>query len=242
MTLPDTLYLNDTRYAKQQATPPSSDLYRVLTDAEIGRTDRPSMPMVFVFMEGAPVTLTPEWQIFIAGINYRMDLHNIAALTDYKKAFCNTMGTGNPSEPVRNYITGENLDAVDEQGRPAYPKLDKVRTCGGAVLKIADGYVYMMDGTRPPPLKPGAVYPQTVAQARANPDVYACTPWGTPHLFFECVATGPAPAYRVNPFPNGGQYDYHPAAVTWMPHVSPRPVRWPLVEYSGKNRPVVVRI
>lgn len=215
-----------------ESAQPSQNLYRVLTDMEISRFDRPRMPMVFVFNE-ASMELTREWQLYIVAINPGMKINHIAALMDYKKAFCNQLGTGS-STPRRDYILGENLDAP-------LPKLDKVRTCGNAKLMIANGFVVLMDGTRSPALKTGAVHPKTADEARTALSRYVFTPQTHPHLFLNCVTT--RPDFEVGAWPGAVVYEWtgdnFPRC--FMPHVSPVRIDWPIIKPTS-NAPQVVRL
>ena len=93
-----------------------------------------------------------------------------------------------------------------------------------------DLLVEMMDGSQPPPLKPGFDYPDRVEEI--DPDIYAFTPRTHRHLFFVANITR-MDGKKISPFPHGKPY---PAWTgdernyTWMPHVAPSSagVRYPL--------------
>ena len=90
--------------------------------------------------------------------------------------------------------------------------------------------VEMMDGSKPPPLKPGRVLPDRIEDL--DIDIYEFTPRTHPHLFFAANITKKG-GKVLSPFPNGGTYDWFLGGqrmVTWMPHVarSGVTVRYPL--------------
>lgn len=208
--------------------------YRVLTDIELTppRLNRNRMPMVWIFLS-LPVTLTKYWQWYLCAINYGMLRKHIAALLDYKKAFANGTGLGDPGDPRQNWITNENLKA------PKLPQFDKVRTCGDAVVEMVEGVVTMLDGTKPPPLKPGYAQPRTINEA--SPEIYLYTPQNTPELFFACVNSVDG---EPRPFPNGATYSWYKnglTPVTFLPHVSPLQVTYPPVKITD-NTPTLVKI
>jgi len=63
--------------------------------------------------------------------------------------------------------------------------------------------VKTMDGSNLPPLKPGATYPNSVAQI--NPDDYLIMPQTDHEVFLDCnnVRTKPGGVYSIAPFANG---------------------------------------
>ena len=193
--------------------------YRVLTDHEVNRTDRIGFPMVWVF-SGASMDLTREWQYYLRAINPGMTPEKVCAVLGYRRAFTNQNGFGNVDDPRRNYILNEDLDANE------LPKFDKVRTCGMAELEMISGVVTMMDGTKPPPLKPGVSQPETLRDATL--EKYLFTPRGNPSLFFACVSTGSD--LNPNPFPQGVTYPWYKGGTTpvvFLPHVSPVKITYP---------------
>lgn len=69
-------------------------------------------------------------------------------------AFFNDQGFQMENDPRRDYINNLNLDAVDERGRPAYPKMEML-LCGDTKFigqKYAEKiYVETLDGNIDPP-------------------------------------------------------------------------------------------
>ena len=197
----------------------SGNLYRVLTDRELGRSNRNRLPMVF-WLSNETMPCSQDWQYFIRAINYGMSLQHVAALFDSWKFAFNNMGFGDPSDPRRNYITGDNLDA------PADPYFSKVYTCGMSIVEIINGVVTTMDGRYPPFLMPWVSRPRTIQEA--TPGRYFYNPRTHPHLFYACVNS-------VNgdpvPFANGALYPWYKGGreiVTWMPYVSDKVITWPV--------------
>lgn len=208
----------------------NNNLYRVLTDKEVGRTDRPRMPMVWTLDE-LSMPITKEWQIFLCAINPGVLPRHMSANLGYDKAFTNFNGFGDPEDPRRNHILNEDLSYP-------LPRFDKVRTCGNAFIEMIGGKLTMLDGNKPPELKPGIVQPQSIYEARM--DMYKYTPKTHPHLFFKAVGTG----YDglPNPFPNGAVYDWSGTEpVTFFPHVSPVDIYYPPERWNG-NTPTLVKV
>lgn len=206
------------------------NLYRTLTDREVNRTNRIGMPMVFVFAD-VSMDLTREWQYYFCAINPGMDPKYISALLESKVAFTNS---GNGTDVCRNYITGENM-GVDK-----LPKFDKVRTCGDSTPEMIGNVVTMMDGTKPPALKPGYSQPATLAEATLGK--YLFTPQGNPNLFFACVATGSD--LNPNPLPHGALYPWYKngrTPVTFLPHVSPVSITYPPARVT-ENTPTLAAL
>ena len=175
-------------------------------------------PAVFT-LHDSRVTVTKEWQFFIRAINPDMPIRHVVALFDPHKAF-----TNRASEDRRaNHLQGRNLDC------PAL-EFDKVRTCALSVLSgevVEDMLrVEMLDGSQPPPLKPGRSQPQSVEEI--NLDDYLFTPRTHRHLFF--AANIVRPNRRVIPFPRGAQHAWtnDGNTYTWLPHVSRFEVLYPL--------------
>lgn len=182
-------------------------------------------PAVFILLTPTlKVVLDKNWQYYIIGINNRMSLEDVSSVLDGRLAFCN--GTGWRSEPLRNYILNKDLTALDDRGRPAYPKFDKDRTCSRSVMTgINLGSVLRlqtMNGNLPPPLKAGKTYPQRIEDI--NIDDYLYNPRDHRHLFFAAnvVASKPGNQSSVAPFPRGAIYDWtgDNLPYTWLPHVS----------------------
>lgn len=143
-------------------------------------------------------------------------------------------GLGNPSKPRRDYLRKKDLTAL-ENGAPAYPRFDKVRTCTRSVISGREEggslIVTVLDGNKPPPLKPGRTYPQTIGEI--DPDDYLYLPETHRHLFFAAntVSSTPGDSSKVYPFPRGATYSFMGDGwrYTWFPHVSrDLPVIYPL--------------
>ena len=216
-----------------------ANLYRVQTDAEIGRTTRPNLPMIFNFLEQPGVILDRNWQFYLRVCNLGMTLNALTAHLHHQKAITNQQGFGMADDPRRNYLLGEDLDAVDEQDRPAYPKMPKVFTFGDAVVEIENGYVTTLDGRQPPPLKPGYTQPRTLAEARE--EIYLYIPRTHPHLFARAVtsvyvaATG---TWEMRSFPHAALYPWYRDGNTpafFVPHVSLNPVPWPPADVTDNT-------
>ena len=207
--------------------PAGLPLWRHKDDLELGEDapDRPHPsgdPAVFP-MQDKKVQVTKQWQFFIRAINFKMSLQHVAALFGPKKAFTNRR-----KDDLRaDHLQGLNLDRPD-------PDFDKVRTCALSVMTgVVDGedlLVEMMDGSKPPPLKPGFEYPERVEEI--NLDMYEFTPKTHRHLFFAANITKGG-GRKISPFAKGKPYpDWtgDERNYTWMPHVGPSKakVRYPL--------------
>ena len=207
--------------------PQGLPLWRHKDDAELGdaapkRPHPKGDPAVFPMLDKS-VLITKQWQFFIRAINFEMSLQHVTALFGYKKAF-----TNRPEDDLRaDYLNGKNLDCEDLD-------FDKVRTCALSVMTgIVDGddlLVEMMDGSQPPPLKPGFEYPERVEEI--DPDIYAFTPKTHRHLFFVANITRFG-GKKISPFPHGKPYpDWtgDERNYTWLPYVAPSKarVRYPL--------------
>jgi N-acetylmuramoyl-L-alanine amidase len=185
--------------------------------------DRPHVadPAVFMMHESR-VEITKQWQFFIRAINYGMKLHHVSQLFGYKKAFTNR----HKNDLRADHLQGLNLDRKN-------PEFDKVRTCALSVMTgtVSGDHllVQMMNGSEPPPLKPGRTYPERVEEI--DPDAYAFTPWTHRHLFFAANITKRG-GRKISPFPHGAVYDWtnDGRIYSWMPHVAPAgvKVRYPL--------------
>lgn len=180
-------------------------------------------PQVYTFLE-FPVEITPAWQFFIRAINHIMEVRHVAAILGFFRAFANGTGFGDPTDPRANWLLRESLTSPN-------PQFDKTRTCARSVMTgVVRGeslLVDMLDGRNPPPLKPGRRHPVRVEDA--NIDDYLYTPYTHPHYFF--VANNVKPDGSTVPFSDdGGVYDWigDGRPVTFLPHVSPGPVLYPL--------------
>jgi len=138
---------------------PTPQLYRVKTDREIieqqiaipghgqfwepGRTVdwRNRYPTVFWFFGSIYVQFTEAqqrlaWAMMMDSVD---SVKKFAVVYGNTKAFMNGTGYGDPSDPRRNYITGEDLSA-------RLPRWDKVRVCANATLAgVEDGDMLIVD-------------------------------------------------------------------------------------------------
>ena len=126
---------------------PTRQLYRVKTDREIaeqqiaipghgqfwepGRTAnwRDGFPTVFWLFGSVYVQFTEAqqrlaWDMLKDSVD---SVKKFAVVYGNTKAFMNGTGYGDPSDPRRNYITGEDLSA-------RLPRWDKIRVCADATL------------------------------------------------------------------------------------------------------------
>ena len=185
-----------------------------------GVRDCAPCPAVFTLHESR-VTVTKEWQFFIRAINPQMSIQHVAALFGHKKAFTNRR----EKDLRRDYLQGEHLDRDELE-------FDKVRTCSLSVLSGEPQgdmlLVAMLDGNKPPPLKPGCPQPQRVEDIKL--DDYLFTPQTHRHLFF--AANIVRPNGKVSPFPHGEAHTFmnDGRPYTWMPHVSRFQVHYPLAK------------
>jgi hypothetical protein len=226
-------------------TPPSGDpttiaTHRVKTDYENGRSDRPELPMVFVWDE-RKVILTKEWQMYYVAINFNMVVNNISRSWDDNVAFTNNTGF-NGTTHARNYIMMQDLNND-------LPKYDKTRTCGDALhnMKVVPmtahiaevmGYtnianapaevysILCMNGTSNPLLKPGFTHPQSTEEAYGAFDRYLYNPRDNPMLFFASTVTGNDFHSHAWPMKAGtGMYPWYKNGTT--------PVLWQFVLAPG---------
>ena len=151
-----------------------------------------------------------------------MSPQHVAQLFGYRKAFTNR----HKDDLRADHLQGLNLDRKD-------PEFDKVRTCALSVMTgVVEGsnlVIEMMNGSEPPPLKPGCVYPERLEDVKL--EIYKYTPQTHRHLFFAANITKSS-GKKVSPFPHGARYDWtgDNLLYTWMPHVAPAgvKVRYPL--------------
>jgi N-acetylmuramoyl-L-alanine amidase len=203
------------------------------------------VPAVFPFEKSAAarVDLTKEWQFFIRVINYKMPVNKVSDLFGNTLAFCNFTGFKDPAHPRADFLRRENLSAPLR-----LPQFDKPRTCALSVMtgQVKGEFliVEFMNGSQPPPLKPGGKHPQSIEEidteikARGWLKNYQFTPRTHRHLFFAANRTARGgkkispldPAYgREYPEPKrpgemrGAVYDWigDGKAYAWLPHVAP---------------------
>lgn len=208
--------------------------HRIMTDAEIGRTNRYNMPMVWVFND-VHVVLTKEWQMYLVAINHGMPRpNNISHIIGDGVAYCNRTGTGGKAHR-RDYITMQNLDQRD-------PETDKTRSSGDAKLHLSNGAVAMLDGTKPPPLKAGFAHPQNTAEAYNSIDRYVYTPQYYPEYFCANYTTGNDG--NCHPWPNGALYPWWKNGtepVSFFFHVAKSTVTYPPTQWTD-NTPYMKEI
>lgn len=214
----------------EEPVPPHLQVtHRVKTDEEIGRTNRPGMPMVFVW-NNEHVVFTREWQYYLCACNPGMRLNNIAHMLANGVAFCNKTGVGSPAYR-RNWILKEDLDSSKD------PETDKTRTCGDAQVRWISGSVSMLDGSKPPLLKPGFVHPSSPEEALTAIDRYMYTPQANPEFFCPCTNVGPSG--RANPWAHGALYPWYQngtTPVTFFMHIARAGVTYPPAQWT-ENTP-----
>lgn len=162
-------------------------------------------PAVMVLNDQPDTVFDKQWQFFEYAINPGMSLNAIIALMGDQKALMNNTGFGDEGDPRANYLTGNNLSSP-------LPRLDKLRTFGwNTHTGTVEGeylVVKTFDGTKPPPLKSGRVYPETLADVKL--DDYLITPQTNLEMFLDCSnvkwkADGGA---WYGPFANGAIRDW----------------------------------
>ncbi len=207
---------------------PPLQLYRHKNDIEMWGGPRGNAPCPAVFpICGTQFTLTREWQHYIAAINYHMALNHVAALFGNSKAFCNGSGYRDPDapndDPRANWILEEDL-----QYPP--PQFSRMWTCANAchtgheVVNPVGNRVLIsdcLDGTQPPPIKPGRPRPRSAIEAQAHHDDYLIVP--RTHRRFFYIANNQQLTGRVTPAGfNGAVYDWMESDLPFcfMPFVS----------------------
>lgn len=202
-------------------------LFRHKTDSELDGIrdcafELGGCPQVFVLLDVSMI-ITRQWQYYIRAINYGMDIKRVSAIFGWFRAFANKTGFGQPGTPRKNYFLNEDLDGEDL-------KFDKIRTCGRSVLtgtEHADSLlVNMLDGNKPPVLKPGKMYPNDISDV--NVEDYVYTPRTHPWFFF--VANNIQRDGETVPLSDdGGHYDWmgDNRPYTFLPHVSRFTVWYP---------------
>ena len=198
-------------------TPP---LWMVKHSAFTGTGVRSNVPAI-VNLLAQSMKITLEWQFYIRAINHAMELRHVSAIFEYRKAFCNGTGFGDTSDPRRDHLLNENMDAP-------LPRFDKIRTCIRAAHtgEVSGDYLWLetMDGSQPPQLKPGKRQPRTVGEI--NIEDYAFNPRDHRWLFF--AANNIGGTGNVTAWDHGGFYPWFldgKRQVTWLPLVGTFPVR-----------------
>jgi hypothetical protein len=132
--------------AAESIIPARPPLFRVLHDREMGALWRPGLPEVHPFSPAHHTLFTEAWQHRSFNMN-SMSREKWTSVYSYKIAFTNDNGYGDPGDPRRNYIMGENL-------REEFPKVEAL-VCGGAVLTgVVSGdvlVVHTLNGRERPP-------------------------------------------------------------------------------------------
>lgn len=191
-------------------------LFRVRTDQELGREDRAvdGNPMVF-FLRDTTCPITREHQWYLRAANPGMSDHNVAALMDNTKAFCNRTGIwGNIVR--QNWIEMEGLDP-----RNPLPAWSKVYICGGEICQVINGVVTVMDGSALPPLKDGLSWATMTRDQAMDITNYKYSPQKDPHLFY--AAKNTHDDGTPVPFPHGATYSWYKnglVPVTFIPLVA----------------------
>jgi len=203
----------DISFAEAPTQPLRPPLWMVKHEAFQG--ENPPCPAV-VNLLAQPMWITKDWQFYLRAINYGMTLQKVSAILGHFRAFANGTGFGDPSDPRRDWLLDE-AEGWDD------PQFDKVRTC---IRSVVTGHpminylvLTMLDGTLPPPIKQGRIYPETVAEI--DIDDYLYSP--RTHRWLFCAANIITADGRVVPFDDdGGVYDWmgDGRPYVFVPHVS----------------------
>lgn len=157
----------------------NEDINTDIFDWEVRSCASQGCPAVMLLHDAPDTIFDRQWQYYLAAINGGMSLNAIWSLLGHTKALTND----DPSEPLRNYLQGEDLDAAE------CPRLDKLRTFSRnthMAKQEPDGRwsLVTMDGNQPPAREPGLGYPARLEDARLEDYLY--TPQSHPHLFLVC--------------------------------------------------------
>lgn len=117
-----------------KSAPASPLLWRTLHDIEMGPLTRVGVPEVYVISENK-FDFTEGWQKLSYALNTTanplissdMDKDKWRVLYDFMRAFTNGTGFNESGDPRRDYVNMRDLNAP-------YPKFDKTRICGGALV------------------------------------------------------------------------------------------------------------
>jgi hypothetical protein len=186
-------------------------------------------PAVITLRDLADTVYNEQWQLFHYAHNFGMSKNNACHPFSYKTALANRTGFGNPDNPKRNYITGENLNSSNDM------YIDKLRTFAlntHAVKNYDEDHyqVWTMDGSVSPIMKPGKRLPSSVADidsGKVKSTDYLYNPKETLFAFLICnnFNTKPGNLTSISPFDNGLKYDWTPdpnEIYTFVPLVSKR--------------------
>jgi hypothetical protein len=234
MTLPNFLFLGTTEYRAVADVTPNLATHRVQGDVEaLGRVRASAVnlggaPAVWFFNE-QPVTINEQWQYFIVAINPGMSLQHVSALLNDGKMVCNNGAGFGAGDPKVNYILGTGIMNT------ALPRFNKAWTMTNARHQMIGSVVTAFDGTKPPPIKAGAIYPSRVQDV--NMDIYIYTPQNSPHLFFDCVNVAGDRYGTISQFDNGGLYPWTPERrpYSFLPFVSAVSVSYPPRVFSENS-------
>lgn len=213
--------------------PPSGNLWRVQTDAELNRHDRFPFPMVFHFAE-RKCDILKEWQLYLCAMNPGMEPRDVSALLNNGR-MTNNNGDGFGDVAHCNWILERDTNALP-------PRWSKVFTCGGAVVNVLGDVIALMNGSAPPTLREGLSHPLTREQA-LDPNSYKYLPQTHPHLFYAAVTV--YDDYTPFPFPNGALYPWYREGrtpVSFLPHVTDLRnglVTYPPAQVSGNSARLV---
>lgn len=143
-------------------------------------------PAVVPLIDAPDLWLTDDWVLYLYAINFGMRVNNVENTISYKSAMANRTGTGNPKEPRRNLLLGEDLDAP-------LARIDKFRTMSlNTHAGTDDGQtvrLIAMNGRQPPPMKidpaTGKPYPRPRTLEQVVPEHFLHTPQTHRHLFVD---------------------------------------------------------
>jgi hypothetical protein len=188
--------------------------------------------------------LDKYWQFALCGWNSGMSVKSVMAELGHTRALANKTGYGMPGRNLTNWPAKSNTDSKYD------PAFDKDRTTSNSMLsgieypdgrllfkdyktdkrKVYTGYLAleMMDGNKPPALKPGRKQPERIEDVRPEDYLHhPKNPWDW-HLFFALnIINFQA---ELIPFAGGALYPWYfdgKVPVCFMPHVS----RMPEVKY-----------
>lgn len=122
-----------------QTSTPQYNGFRVLHAAEGGYLHELGKPAVHPSFNARPIEFTESRQRLSYNINAgRITPAQWTRIYDDEAALTNNQGFGGIT-PRRNYITGEDLNSVHEDGTPAYPKLLKAIIFSGTFIRGIKG-------------------------------------------------------------------------------------------------------
>lgn len=188
-----------------------------------------SCPAVFTLKDDPHAGLGQQWQYYLRAINMNMDLDDVYLILDTHLAFANGTGFRNDSEPRADYFHNKdlkypapNLDKVRSCSRNVVTGVEQYNlrlalknssqgflwSSGRSVAQVLTSKnvlkVQTFDSTKPPPLKQGRTYPQSISEI--DPTDYLYMPQYSREMFV--VANIVNKSGEVSQFPRGGLYNW----------------------------------